>query len=298
MRWGRSRKSFGDLPKNRNALGRTHSPNKLFTPVTVGTLLLKNRVVMAPKTHSRAIENIPNDLMAKYYSDRAEAGLLITEGTSPSPNGHGYARIPGLFSAEQVTGWKKVTSVVHAQDGKIFVQLMHIGRISHRLNLPTGARIVAPSAVHPSGTMFTDQRGLQEYPVPNEMTRAEIAQARDEFVASAALAIEAGFDGVELQGANGYLLEQFLNPSANHRKDEYGETETGRMRFLLEVVDAVAKKIGAGRLGVRVLLTARMVKWVPFRASILFTARSRVNFRNEASPTSTSSTIARWGPRP
>lgn len=186
--------------------------SRLFQPYRLGTLDLKNRIVMSPMTRSRAVGNIPNDIMAAYYSQRAGAGLLVTEGTSPSPHGLGYARIPGIFSQAQVAGWKKVTRAVHAQAGKIFVQLMHTGRISHPLNLPPATAVLAPSAVRPAGQMWTDQQGLQDFPVPREMTRAEIEAAKKEFAAAALNALAAGFDGVELHGANGYLLEQFFIP--------------------------------------------------------------------------------------
>lgn len=225
---------------------------KLFQEVTIGNIKLKNRIVMSPMTRCRAINNIPNDLMAEYYGARASAGLIITEGTSPSPNGLGYARIPGLFNKDQVDGWKKVTKAVHANNGKIFVQLMHTGRVSHPENMPKGATILAPSAILLGGTMWTDANGMQPYPIPKEMTLEEIKQAQNDFVYSAQMAIEAGFDGVELHAANGYLLEQFLNPNVNKRTDAYGKDAHGRMRFVLEVASLVAKKIGANRLGIRV----------------------------------------------
>jgi len=224
----------------------------LFEPTKLGNLKLKNRIVMAPMTRSRAIGNVPNDLMAQYYAARAGAGLIITEGTSPSPNGLGYARIPGLFTHEQVLGWRKVTDAVHANGGRIFVQLMHTGRVGHPLNLPAGARIVAPSAIALSGTMWTDSQGMQPHPTPEAMSLADIQQAKEEYVHSADLAIEAGFDGVELHAANGYLLEQFLNPNINHRTDAYGGNAEGRMKLLLDVASECVKKIGGGRLGVRV----------------------------------------------
>ena len=207
---------------------------------------------MSPLTRSRATENIPNDLMVQYYTQRAGAGLIITEGTSPSPNGLGYPRIPGLFSQAQVQGWKKVTDSVHAKGGKIFVQLMHTGRVSHPANLPKDAKILAPSAIKISGQMWTDSAGLQDYPVPTEMSEAEIKTAIQEYIKSAELAMQAGFDGVELHAANGYLLEQFLNPNANKRTDQYGVSAENRMRFTLDVARGVAEKIGAKKLGIRV----------------------------------------------
>lgn len=224
----------------------------LFSSFRLGDLQLKNRVVMAPMTRSRALGNLPNELMAEYYGNRAEAGLIITEGTSPSPNGLGYSRIPGLFNKEHVNGWKKVTSAVKQKGGTIFLQMMHTGRVSHPLNLPQGARVLAPSAIGMSGEMWTDQKGKQPFPVPKEMTGEEVEQAKGEFLRSAEMAMEAGFDGIELHAANGYLLEQFLNPSSNQRKDRYGGSSEGRMRFLLEIVEEASSRIGSKKIGVRV----------------------------------------------
>lgn len=223
----------------------------LFSPYTLGNLRLKNRVVMAPMTRSRAIGNVPADISALYYGERAGAGLIVTEGTSPSPNGLGYTRIPGLFNSEQVKGWRKVTDSVHQSGGLIFVQIMHTGRISHDLNLPEGATVLAPSSVKPAGKMFTDVSGLVEFPVPKEMTADDIAVTLDEFAFSAKMAIEAGFDGVELHGANGYLIEQFLSPVSNRRSDDYGGSIEKRCRFVLEIVEKVGLEIGKDRLGIR-----------------------------------------------
>jgi N-ethylmaleimide reductase len=224
---------------------------KLFSTYLLGKTELKNRVVMAPMTRSRAIGNIPNELIATYYEQRAGAGLIITEGTSPSPNGLGYSRIPGLFSSEQVEGWKKVTSAVHKKGGKIFVQLMHTGRISHLLNLPKGALILAPSAVKPAGQMWTDSDGMIDFPTPKEMTSAELFRTKEEYITAAKNAIKAGFDGVELHGANGYLLEQFISPVSNQRKDNYGGSIQNRCRFVIEVAEAVVEAIGKEKVGIR-----------------------------------------------
>jgi N-ethylmaleimide reductase len=224
----------------------------LFDPFSSDALQLKNHIVMAPLTRSRAVEqNTPNDLMAEYYVQRAGAGLIITEGTSPSPNGLGYPRIPGLFNAAQVAGWRKVTETVHAKGAKIFVQLMHTGRVGHPHNLPAGAEVVAPSAITLSGEMYTDQAGPQPHPQPRAMTQADVDHALGEYVHAARLAIEAGFDGVELHAANGYLLEQFLNPKANQRTDAYGGSGENRNRFVLAVARAVVDAIGAARVGIR-----------------------------------------------
>jgi N-ethylmaleimide reductase len=223
----------------------------LFTPIKIGSIELKNKIVMAPMTRCRAIGNIPNDLMKDYYEQRASAGLIITEGTSPSPNGLGYARIPGMFSKQQIEGWKKITTAVHNKGGKIIIQLMHTGRISHALNMPEGARIIAPSAVKAAGQMYTDAKQLQELPMPQEMSAEDIVTTKQEYIIAAKNAIEAGFDGVELHGANGYLLEQFLSPISNIRKDNYGGNIENRCRFVLEVASAVAEAIGKDKTGIR-----------------------------------------------
>jgi len=224
----------------------------LFTPLSTPALQLRNRIVMAPMTRSRAVEhNTPNALMAEYYGQRATAGLIITEGTSPSPNGLGYARIPGLFNEAHVQGWKLVTQAVNAQGGKVFVQLMHTGRVSHVANLPAGAEVLGPTAEVCPGEMFTDTQGLQPHSAPRAMTADDIAHAVAEYARSARLAIEAGFDGVELHAANGYLIEQFLNATVNRRTDAYGDGPEGRNRFALEVVRATAEAIGADRVGIR-----------------------------------------------
>jgi len=223
----------------------------LLQPYRLGDFDLKNRIVMSPMTRSRAGGNIPDPLTATYYSQRANAGLIITEGTSPSPNGLGYARIPGIFSQAQVSAWEKVARAVHAQAGKIFVQLMHTGRIGHPLNLPEGASVLAPSAVRPAGKLWTDTQGLQDYPVPKEMTLPQIETAKKEFAKAAVNAMAAGFDGVELHAANGYLLEQFLSPISNQRTDAYGGNVENRSRFVLEVAEAVIRAIGANSTGIR-----------------------------------------------
>lgn len=228
------------------------SSRKLLESAKIGTLELKNRTVMAPLTRSRATENTPNDLMVQYYSQRAGAGLIITEGTSPSPNGLGYARIPGLYNQAHVSGWKKVTESVHAKGGKIFVQLMHTGRVSHAANMPKDAKVLAPSAIGISGQMWTDSAGQQNYPVPAAMTEAEVKSTIQEYIKSCELAMQAGFDGVELHAANGYLIEQFLNPNANKRTDSYGGSAENRMRFALEIAKGAAEKIGAKKIGIRV----------------------------------------------
>jgi N-ethylmaleimide reductase len=223
----------------------------LFSKTALGSLTLQNRLVMAPLTRSRATGNIPNELMAQYYAQRATAGLIITEGTSPSPNGLGYARIPGIFSAAQIAGWNRVTEAVHPLGAKMFMQLMHCGRIAHPLNLPTGARILAPSAIAAAGEMWTDAEGMKPNATPEAMTEADIRTAIAEFAQAAKNAVAAGFDGIELHGANGYLLEQFIRPNSNQRTDRYGGSIENRARFVLEVTTAVIAAIGKDRVGIR-----------------------------------------------
>lgn len=226
--------------------------NNTFSAHKLGNIALNNKIVMAPMTRSRAIGNKPNDLIAKYYAQRSSAGLIITEGTSPSPNGLGYARIPGIFSKEQVDAWKAVTKAVHDNGGRIFVQLMHTGRIAHVNNLPKGARVVAPSAVAAAGQIWTDNEGNVDHPVPHAFTAEELQATKKEFVTAAVNAIDAGFDGVELHAANGYLLEQFLSPRTNQRTDEYGGNVKNRTRFLLETAREISDFIGSDKVGVRI----------------------------------------------
>jgi N-ethylmaleimide reductase len=225
---------------------------KLFEQAQLGNMTLQNRVMMAPMTRCRAIGNTPNELMATYYAQRASAGLLITEGVAPSANGLGYARIPGIYSPEQVAGWKLTTKAVHDKGGKIFIQLMHVGRVGATENFPAGATPMAPSAVQAAGQMWTDGSGMQPHVTPKAMDSNELAQTKAEYVQAAKNAIEAGFDGVELHAANGYLLEQFLNPGTNQRTDEYGGSVENRARFVLEVAKEVAAAIGAERTGIRI----------------------------------------------
>ena len=223
----------------------------LYSKATLGPLSLQNHLVMCPLTRSRATDNVPNDLMVRYYAQRASAGLIISEGTSPSPNGLGYPRIPGIFSKDQVAGWKKVTDAVHAGGAKMFVQLMHTGRVSHSLNLPAGAKVVGPSAVAAAGEMYTDAEGMKPLPTPAAMTEADIKIAIEEYVTAAKNAVAAGFDGIELHAANGYLLEQFIRPNSNVRTDKYGGAIENRARFVLEVVDATIAAIGKDKIGIR-----------------------------------------------
>jgi N-ethylmaleimide reductase len=223
----------------------------LFKEFQLGNILLKNRVVMAPMTRSRAIDNVPNDIMATYYEQRSSAGLIITEGVSPSPNGLGYARIPGIFGEDQVEGWKKTTKAVHANNGKIFIQLMHTGRVSHPNNMDSEAKVLSPSAIKLSGQMYTDDAGMQDYSVPNEMTFNDIKSTITEYVIASKNAIKAGFDGVEIHAANGYLPNQFINPISNTRTDNYGGSIDSRNRFVVEIAREISSAIGADKTGIR-----------------------------------------------
>lgn len=224
---------------------------QLLNSYNLKGLKLNNRVIMAPLTRARATDNVPNDLMLEYYIQRAQAGLIISEGTAPSPNGLGYARIPGIYTEQQIKGWKKITEAVHKEGGKIFLQIMHTGRVSHKDNMEENAEIIAPSAVALEGEMYTDQNGPQAYPVPREMTLEDIKQAQDEFVQAAVNAMEAGFDGVEVHAANGYLADQFLNTASNTRTDGYGGNKENRSKFTLELVEKVTNAIGSEKVGLR-----------------------------------------------
>ncbi len=224
----------------------------LWTSVKVGDSVLNNRLVMAPMTRSRALDSgVPGPLAAEYYAQRATMGLIITEGTQPSAQGQGYPATPGIYTAEQVDGWRKVIDAVHDQGGKIFIQLMHVGRIAHPDNLPNHEQAVAPSAIAPGEEIFTKQ-GMQEIPEPRELTKSEIDQTVNDYRHAAAMAIEAGADGVEIHGANGYLIHQFLGANSNQRADEYGGSIANRIRFAIEVTQAVVEEIGPERTGFRI----------------------------------------------
>ena len=223
----------------------------LFDSFQLGGLTLQNRVVMAPMTRSRATDNVPNDLMVEYYRQRSGAGLIVTEGTAPSPNALGYPRIPGAFSTEQTRGWKQVTKAVHQGGAKIFLQLMHTGRVGHPHNLPEKAEVIGTTIMAVDGEMYTDQEGPQAYPSARLMSEDDIQQAIEEYVVAAKNAIEAGFDGVELHGANGYLIEQFLNPNVNELENEYNGSKEARAKFALEVIQAVGEAIGFEHTGIR-----------------------------------------------
>ncbi len=227
---------------------------KLFEPVTIGPLRLKNRIVMAPMTRNRANrEGIPSDHAPLYYAQRASAGLIVTEGTQPSASGQGYARTPGMHTSAQIEAWRKVTEAVHAKGGTVFLQLMHTGRIAHRLNRAIDAPPVAPSAVRAAGQIYTDALGLQAYSMPRALATEEIPALIDEYRQATINALAAGFDGIELHAANGYLPMQFLSPNSNQRTDRYGGTVQNRARFVIETLEAMVDGAGtAGRIGVRV----------------------------------------------
>lgn len=222
-----------------------------FDPITVAGTELANRIAMAPMTRSRAYGGLVSELTAEYYAQRATAGLIITEGTQPSVIGQGYPFTPGLHSAEQVAAWRKVTDAVHADGGTIFAQLLHTGRIGHPVLLPDGLVPVAPSPIAAQGQVFTPD-GPKEFVTPRELSEAEIEQTIADHVTAARNAVEAGFDGVELHGANGYLIQQFLAHNTNQRTDGWGGSFGGRIRFAVEVVSAVAAAIGSTRTGLRV----------------------------------------------
>ena len=224
----------------------------LFEPFELGTISLQNRVVMAPMTRSRATNNVPNDLMAEYYGQRSGAGLIISEGTAPSPNGLGYPRIPGAFTPEQTQGWKKVAEAAHQGGAKIFMQIMHTGRVGHPHNVPAGTDILGTTTVAVEGEMYTDEAGPQPYPPARLMSEQDIQEAVQAYVDTAKNAVEAGFDGVELHAANGYLIEQFLNPNVNQLENEYNGSHEARAKFALEVAQRVSEAIGADRTGIRI----------------------------------------------
>lgn len=224
----------------------------LFTPVRLGRYTLSNRLVMAPMTRSRADDaGVVDDLVATYYAQRAGAGLIISEGVFPTPMGKGYVRTPGIETAVQVAAWKRVSEAVHARGGRIFMQLMHCGRISHPALLPAGGEPVAPSAIKPAGQAWTSE-GLKDFVTPRALTVTEIADIVAAYGAATRRALDAGFDGVELHGATGYLPEQFLSSGSNHRTDQYGGSIANRARFVLDVLEAMTAEAGGDRVGIKI----------------------------------------------
>lgn len=225
---------------------------RLLEPARVGAIEVANRIVMAPMTRSRAgVGDAVGDLQAGYYAQRAGAGLIITEGTFVAPEGRGYLRTPGIFTERQVEGWKRVTDAVHAKGGRIVAQLWHVGRLSHPALQPGGVLPVAPSAIAPAGKVLTEN-GMQPYPAPRALERTEIPRVFEQFHHAAKCARRAGFDGVELHGANGYLIEQFLKDGANERTDEFGGSIENRARFALDVTRAVVDAWSSDRVGIRI----------------------------------------------
>lgn len=226
--------------------------NSLFSTVKIGPYNLKNRFVMAPMTRSRADDNgVPTDLVTTYYAQRASAGLIISECVYPSAMGKGYIRSPGICNEEQVAAWKKVVDAVHAKGGLIFMQINHCGRISHPSLLPNNATPVAPSAIKPAGQSWTDT-GLQDFVTPHELTESEVKQVINEYRQATKLALQAGFDGVELHAASGYLAEQFLSSGSNKRQDNYGGSVENRCRFVVETLQAMLAEAGSNRVGIKI----------------------------------------------
>lgn len=226
--------------------------NQLFTPVRIGRYLVQNRLAMAPMTRSRANpDGTPTDLMAEYYAQRGSIGLIVTEATQPSDIGQGNIATPGIYTDAHVQSWEKVTSAVHDKKGHVFIQIMHVGRMSHPDNVLGQLQAIAPSAIAPKVKLHT-ANGMKDVPTPRAMTLDEIQQTIADFRLAARRAIEAGADGVEIHGANGYLIQQFLAPNANVRTDAYGGSIQNRARFAIEVATAIAEEIGADRTGFRV----------------------------------------------
>jgi 2,4-dienoyl-CoA reductase-like NADH-dependent reductase (Old Yellow Enzyme family) len=226
--------------------------SKLFEACRLGSIELKNRVIMAPMTRSRAdAQGVPTEMMVEYYAQRASAGLIIAEGTYPSEDGKGYCRTPGIVNAEQIASWRKVTDAVHARGGQIVLQIMHCGRCSHAENKSPDAETVAPSAISVDGEVFTEQ-GMKPFSPPRALGLEEIAGVIEGFRQATANAYEAGFDGVELHCTSGYLPAQFLSPGSNQRDDAYGGNLENRLRFVKEVLDAMASVKGADRVGLRI----------------------------------------------
>ena len=225
----------------------------LFDPITLGDIDCKNRIFMAPMTRSRAGDgDAPTEMNALYYGQRASAGLIITEGVYPNFDGKGYVRTPGIVTGAQIAGWKLVTDAVHAKGGKIVMQLMHCGRIASHHNKPKGSRTLAPSAIQAKGEMYTDAAGMQPHDMPEEMNLGEIEQTIADYGEAAKNAIAAGCDGVELHCTSGYLPAQFLSTGTNRRTDKYGGSLENRLRFALEVLQAMISEVGAGRVGIRI----------------------------------------------
>lgn len=225
----------------------------LFEPGSLGDIAIRNRIVMAPMTRSRAdIGDIPGPLTVEYYRQRASAGLIVAEGTQPSAAGKGYCRTPGMYSPAQIAAWRAVADAVHAEGGRIVVQLMHCGRVAARINKGDSSEVVAPSAIRAGGTIFTDVSGLVEMDMPRALETNEIPAVVEEYAQAARNAVAAGLDGVEIHCASGYLPMQFLSTGSNHRTDRYGGNVTNRIRFVVEILEATSAATGSGRVGFRI----------------------------------------------
>ncbi len=225
----------------------------LFTPLKLGALQLRNRIVMAPMTRSRAgVDGLPTAIMVDYYRQRASAGMIVSEGIAPSADGLGYCRTPGIYNHAQIAAWRAITDAVHDEGGCIVAQIMHVGRVANALNKPVGSTTVAPSALRARGEIYTDQQGMQPFEVPHALALDAIASVIAEYRQATANAFEAGFDGVELHCASGYLPAQFLCSGTNTRSDAYGGSPANRTRFVLDVLSAMASVDGAGRVGMRI----------------------------------------------
>lgn len=226
----------------------------VLSPGRIGGLDIRNRIIMAPMTRSRALAGgIPSELAIEYYTQRASAGLILTEGVAPSAGGLGYARTPAIETAEQIAAWKKITDAVHAKGGRIFAQIMHVGRIGHPANRYIDEPLVAPSAVRAAGQIWTDSLGLQDYPAPRALETSEIPGIIEQYAQATRNALAAGFDGVELHSASGYLPMQFLSSNTNQRTDQYGGSVQNRIRFVVEALEAMTKAAGsASKVGIKI----------------------------------------------
>ena len=226
----------------------------IFDPLKLGDFTLKNRMIMAPMTRSRSsAQGVPPEMAVEYYGSRADAGLILTEGTAPSASGLGYARSPGIYSPEQITAWKPITAAVHARGGRIFLQIMHVGRIATAANRTIAEPPVAPSAIRAAGEMWTDAKGMQPHDNPRALETSEIPAVIEEFAQATRNALAAGFDGVELHSASGYLPNQFLSTGANQRTDRYGGSIENRIRFVVETLEAMIAAAGSpGKVGMKV----------------------------------------------
>lgn len=226
----------------------------LLSPGRIGGMETRNRMIMAPMTRSRALKGgVPSELAIEYYTQRATAGLILSEGTAPSAVGLGYARSPAIESAEQIAAWRKITDAVHAKGGKMFCQLMHVGRIGHNANRYTTEPLVAPSAVKAAGQIWTDEQGMQDHPVPHALSTGEVVKVIEEFAQATRNALDAGFDGVEYHCASGYLPMQFLSTNVNQRTDQYGGSVSNRIRFVVESLEAMIKAAGSPlKVGIKI----------------------------------------------